>query len=114
MKSLFRVVLTGGPCGGKTSALALLKKGLYVSYRFNLCEATNLYSLFCVLHAEFTDFNILCTPEIPTIVMTAGAQYPGFDAGERLTHFEVNVLRLQLQMEDSICNIAKSTGGLTV
>ena len=59
---------------------------------------------------EFPEFSIVCVPEIPTIVMSSGVNFPGLDAGEKLVEFEINVLRLQLQMEDTFTNIAKSTG----
>lgn len=48
--------------------------------------------------------------EIPTILQIGGCKYPGIDSGEKLIQFEANMLNLQLTMEDSFFNIAKSTG----
>lgn len=77
------VVLTGGPCAGKTLAVKhiteeMARHGVHV-------------------HA---------TPETPTIIMSSGFRYPGVDSGERLLEFELALVKLQLQMEDSFLRIA--------
>jgi nucleoside-triphosphatase THEP1 len=51
---LFRVVLTGGPCGGKSSSLVSLKDTL-----------------------RRKGYRVMTMPEIPTILMSNGAQFPG-------------------------------------
>lgn len=62
--------------------------------------------------AQFTarGFNVFAGPEVPTIIMKGGAVYPGIDGGELLSQFEIALLQLQAQMEDSFHRIARSTG----
>ncbi len=91
-KSLvYRVVLTGGPCSGKTSSLQSVQEA---------CR-----------QAGFEPFLV---PEVPTILIAGGAAYPGIEGGKRLIAFEVALLRLQLQIEDSFAAIARSLGKPTV
>ena len=42
--------------------------------------------------------------------MQGGGKYPGIDAGELLSQFEIALLQLQEQMEDSFRRIDLSTG----
>ena len=51
----------------------------------------------------------LC-PEVPTLLLNAGARYPGLEGGEELVQFEISLVELQLQMELSFYQIAQSTG----
>lgn len=85
---VYRVVLTGGPCGGKSSSLddmtkALTKKG----------------------------YDVMCVPEVPTILLNGGCKYPGTDSKnkEALIVFEKALIQAQLQMERSFIDIAEST-----
>lgn len=52
----------------------------------------------------------LTVPEVPTILIDGGCAYPGLEGGRRLIQFEVALLRLQLQMEESFAAIARSLG----
>ena len=90
-KMVFKVVLTGGPCGGKSSSLEHLTAAL-----------------------TSRNFNVLCVPEVPTILMNGGCQYPGVDGGQRLVSFETALIQAQLQLERSFVQIATSTGRPTV
>eukprot|EP00729_Bicosta_minor_P008819 gene8819-10922_t len=84
---LFKVVLTGGPCGGKSSSLAHITKAM-------ASKGVAVYSV----------------PEIPTILITGGCAYPGLEGGDQLFHFETAILQAQLQLESSFEMVAKSTG----
>lgn len=88
---VYRVVLTGGPCSGKTSSLAHVRA---------TCKQAG--------------FEALVVPEVPTILMEGGATYPGLEAGHRLIAFEAALIRLQLQIEESFVTIARSLGKPTV
>ena len=71
----FTLVLTGGPCGGKTSSLAVLKKAL-----------------------TERGYRTFCAPEVPTMFLSNGGEYPGHDGGERLIMWETAIIQLQRQL----------------
>ena len=73
----FRVVLTGGPCGGKTTSLNQLRSRL---------EADG-YAVFVV-------------PEIPSILIGGGANLGALPLNA-FKQFETNVLSLQLGFENA-------------
>lgn len=52
--SVICIVLTGGPCGGKSSSLISVKNAL-----------------------EESGYRVMTMPEVPTILMSNGAQFPG-------------------------------------
>uniref|UniRef100_A0A7S2DHA1 NadR/Ttd14 AAA domain-containing protein n=1 Tax=Octactis speculum TaxID=3111310 RepID=A0A7S2DHA1_9STRA len=81
------VVLTGGPCGGKSSLLSLLTDKL-----------------------KGRGVDVYCCPEVPTILISGGCVYPGENAGQKLIDFETGLIELQMQIEDSFLKIASSTG----
>ena len=76
---VLRVVLTGGPCGGKSSGMNKIKKAL-----------------------QALDYEVYCCPEVPTILIEGGCNYPGLSDEKRreLLEFEINLMKLQLQLED--------------
>ena len=84
---IFTVVLTGGPCGGKSSSLEAFSDALKVK-----------------------GYDVYTVPEVPTILIKGGCQYPGANGGEKLMQFEIGLIRLQMQIEDSFLRIAASTG----
>ena len=81
-----RIVLTGGPCGGKSTALALVSKRI----------------------AAF-GFDVYCVPEAATIVLRGGVQIKGMPAPQ-IAAFQTHLLNVILALEDSFCAIAKTTG----
>jgi predicted ATPase len=83
----FTVALTGGPCGGKSSSLEVFSDALRAK-----------------------GYDVYTVPEVPTILIKGGCQYPGADGGEKLMQFEIGLIRLQMQIEDSFFRIAASTG----
>jgi len=86
-KNVFVIVLTGGPCGGKSSALVHFSTAL-----------------------KEIGFDVYTVPEIPSILMTNGCRYPGLDGGQKLIDFETYLINFQIAAEDSFIGIAKSTG----
>jgi len=85
---IYQIVLTGGPSGGKFSTMTRLDKVL----------------------REDHGFDVYLCPEVATLLLNAGARYPGLNSGEELVAFEVSLVELQLQMELSFYQIAVSTG----
>ena len=84
-----RIALTGGPCGGKSSSLKHFTKEL-----------------------EARGIDVYAVPEIPTIMISGGCQYPGTEEKklDELYEFETALLNLQVQIEDSFTRVAVSTG----
>ena len=84
------LVLTGGPCGGKSTALARLGK-LFAS--------------------RFGDITAYLGPEVATIMQSSGCRYPGTgpDKAAELLAFERSILQVQLSIEDSFKNIAAAS-----
>jgi CYTH domain-containing protein/predicted ATPase len=83
---LHRVVLTGGPCGGKTTALAHI--------------AERLQSL---------GLGVYLVPEAYTLLNTGGASARGAST-EQLLRFQASQLRLMIAMEDAFLEIARAAG----
>jgi hypothetical protein len=88
--NVFRIVLTGGPRGGKASLAALVE--------------TKLSEL---------DIDVYLVPEVPTLLLNAGAQYNP-EKFEELLAFEIGLTQLQIQIEDTFLKIASSTGRTSV
>jgi len=82
---VFRVVLTGGPCGGKTSALKYFEQEL-----------------------GKLGIPAYCVPEVPTLVINGGLKYPGLEGKDRLNAFESNVIQLQIAHETAFHKIAST------
>jgi predicted ATPase len=97
-------VLTGGPCGGKTTLLTrltekLMARGIHVSY-----ECAEFMKLIVGMILQ-----VYTVPEIPTIMISNGAPYPGINAEkEILLQYEQTMLDLQLQVENAFVGIAKT------
>lgn len=86
MPPLHRIVLTGGPCGGKTTALAKIRERM-----------------------ESFGFRVYLVPETATLLLSGGATFQG--AGpERVHAIEVGVLRCQMALEEAFSRIAESDG----
>ena len=85
---VYRVVLTGGPCGGKSSSQRHLSETLTAQ-----------------------GYDVYFAPEIPTILMNGGCQYPGLakENAEKLLAFERSIIQMQMQMEESFLEVAVST-----
>ncbi len=109
-------MLTGGPCSGKTSSLAHLKQACHEQgYEWYMRASIVSVSPTPSSHPnppsspQIPPTNeSLTVPEVPTILIEGGAAYPGLQGGRRLIQFEVALLRLQLQVEESFAAIARS------
>ena len=82
---LYRIVLTGGPCAGKTSALSEVKARL-----------------------EALGFLVLCVPENATLLFGGGVPFPS-DEASAFT-LQKNLLNMQMAIEDAFINIAEQSG----
>lgn len=84
--AIHRIVLTGGPCGGKTTALARISE-------------------------FFTSrgFRVFLAPEVPTILINGGLSFAGLKA-EQFLNVESALLKLQIAMEASFLSIAAASG----
>lgn len=84
MNSIKRIVLTGGPCAGKTTALVKV-----TDYFTNL------------------GYKVFTVPEVPTMVTQSGWNYMT-DNKDFYYEGELVILQLQLALEDSIERMAKT------
>lgn len=80
----FRVVLTGGPCGGKTTSLTQLRARL-----------------------ESEGYAVFVVPEIPSILIGGGANLGALELKD-FKQFETNVLSLQLAFENAFIDLARA------
>lgn len=86
------IVLTGGPCAGKSTALKHIRDSISARYGTSM----GFYSI----------------PEVPTILQLGGCTYPGTDPAnaDKLLAFEAGILSLQIAMEKSFLSIGSSMG----
>lgn len=83
-RTVVTVVLTGGPCGGKSSSLAHLSNAL-----------------------KAQRFNVLTVPEVPTLLMSNGCYFPGIDGDPtQLLTYETRLVHLQMQLEATFTALA--------
>lgn len=80
---VLRIVLTGGPCSGKSSALEYLKKHL---------EGTPVY----------------CAPEAATLLNHTGVKFDPQGTYEQHHAFQLAICRMQLALEDNLTEVASS------
>eukprot|EP01064_Diplonema_japonicum_P006764 TRINITY_DN14592_c0_g1_i1.p1 TRINITY_DN14592_c0_g1~~TRINITY_DN14592_c0_g1_i1.p1 ORF type:complete len:525 (+),score=105.53 TRINITY_DN14592_c0_g1_i1:25-1599(+) len=87
-KMIYKVVLTGGPCAGKSTGLAHIRATL-----------------------EKEGFQIYVVPEAATLLIDGGAGIALRDGQEnQVFNFQLALLKMQLLLEDSMCNIAEAMG----
>lgn len=84
MNAIKRIVLTGGPCAGKTSALK-----------------------YIIEHCKAQGYKVFCVPEVPTMISKSGwnyltSNYDFYYEGEKA------ILELQLHLEDAIYRMAQT------
>lgn len=84
MGKIIRCVLTGGPCGGKSSAADYVKRS-----------------------AQLWGVKVLFVPEVYTVVVANGVEYPGESDSDALFDFQKIVLRLQIEMENTFNEFAE-------
>eukprot|EP00011_Vannellida_sp_DIVA3-517-6-12_P009577 CAMPEP_0114608392 /NCGR_PEP_ID=MMETSP0168-20121206/2556_1 /TAXON_ID=95228 ORGANISM="Vannella sp., Strain DIVA3 517/6/12" /NCGR_SAMPLE_ID=MMETSP0168 /ASSEMBLY_ACC=CAM_ASM_000044 /LENGTH=402 /DNA_ID=CAMNT_0001819291 /DNA_START=22 /DNA_END=1227 /DNA_ORIENTATION=- len=82
-RRIFRIVLTGGPCAGKTTALSMISD-----------------------HFSQRGWNVFRSPEANTVLVTGGVSWASLNP-EQIFSFQVNVLRTMMQMEDTFMDVAR-------
>lgn len=90
MAPIHRIVLTGGPCGGKSTALARVSARL-----------------------ERFGFRVFLVPEAATLLFSGGASLAGATP-EQIVAFQGNLIRLQMSLEDSFIRLAEGSGAPSV
>jgi len=79
--------MTGGPCGGKTTAIVAV--------------AERLRSL---------GLQVFVVPEVATVLHTAGANYPATGTTSQRTAWEETRLHAQMNLEDGLLHLAVQSG----
>ena len=87
MRDIKRIVLTGGPCAGKTTALVRVTE-----------------------HFSNMGYKVFTVPEVPTMVTQAGWNYLT-DNKDFYYEGELVILQLQLMLEDSVMRMAQTLAG---
>lgn len=84
---IYRVVLTGGPCGGKSTAMNAMREKL-----------------------ENAGYRVYRVPEAATLLFGGGAQFGDFaHAGEMgMFSFQMQITKLQVALENAMFNLAKA------
>jgi CYTH domain-containing protein/predicted ATPase len=83
---LYRVVLTGGPCGGKSTSLAAITDRL-----------------------QGLGFQVYRVPETATLLLGGGVSVRGVSPGQ-LVGVQAEMLRVMMTLEDAFAAVARSTG----
>eukprot|EP00927_Polykrikos_kofoidii_P068464 TRINITY_DN63827_c0_g1_i1.p1 TRINITY_DN63827_c0_g1~~TRINITY_DN63827_c0_g1_i1.p1 ORF type:complete len:304 (+),score=38.40 TRINITY_DN63827_c0_g1_i1:110-1021(+) len=84
-----RIVLTGGPCAGKSSVLDHLRT-----------KATK------------KGFDIISAPEVATLILNTGYLFP--PSSDQVRLFQTSIAKLQLAMERNLLMLAQATGRSTI
>eukprot|EP01080_Neovahlkampfia_damariscottae_P001163 gene1163-10677_t len=87
LSPVYKIVLTGGPCGGKSTALSFLTDRL-----------SNL------------GYRVYNVTEMATLLFLGGAKFSPDMSKDELLTFEASLIKSQLALEDAFYDIAKSTG----
>lgn len=83
---VFKIVLTGGPCAGKTTALTRIRE-----------------------HFSSHGFRVYTVPETATILLTNGLSFRDIPT-DQLFVAQSSMMKSQIALEDTFENIARSTG----
>lgn len=86
-QKLYKFVISGGPCAGKTTAMERLP--IYLTER---------------------GFRVFTVPEAATMAWLNGARFGDIEDPKCAYAFQQFVIRTQMQLEDSFMNFARSTG----
>ena len=84
MNNIKRIVLTGGPCAGKTTALVRIHE-----------------------HFSALGYKVFTVPEVPTMITQAGWNYLT-DNHDFYYEGEKVILETQLELEDKIMRMAET------
>lgn len=88
---VYHVALTGGPCGGKSTALSIITEKL----------GALGYTVFAV-------------PEVATLLHNGGASFRPEMTTQQLISFEASVMKAQIALEDSFLEVARACGSPSV
>eukprot|EP01080_Neovahlkampfia_damariscottae_P006902 gene6902-11064_t len=88
---IYKFVLTGGPCAGKSTAMSDI--------------ANRLMNL---------GFQVLIVPEAATILHNGNGFYSLSMTPEQLVRFQASLMKIQMSLEDAYLKIAKSTDKPTI
>lgn len=86
-----KFVLTGGPCGGKTTALARLREFF-----------------------EERGFRVFIAPEAATMLWSNGMSVSDLKSEEDGVAFQLKLMDMQMFLEDTFCELAERTGQRSV
>lgn len=84
---IHRIVLTGGPCAGKSTALSLIQTKL----------------------PQRTGIKVYCVPEAATLLVGGGLEWTDMNE-EKVIEYQLALLRVQVTLEDQFFAIAKASG----
>ena len=91
---VLRIVLTGGPCSGKSSALAYLQERLQEGHS----SSSN--------HPQAV---VYCAPEAATLLVHSGITFdPHFKSHTQQLQYQLAICRMQLALEDNLTRVAAS------
>jgi predicted ATPase len=79
------VVLTGGPCAGKSTLLSMIQTKF----------------------AQRAGIKVYCVPEAATLLVAGGLEWTEMTE-EKIIEYQLALLRVQLVLEDQLCAIAKA------
>jgi len=85
-KRVKRICLTGGPCGGKTTALSQVGDRL-----------------------RSMGIQVFVVPEMATTFSAAGAGFPVTGTGDMQLNWEISKLRMQMTLEDTFARVAQAS-----
>jgi len=90
---IYRIVVTGGPCAGKTTATTTLRERL-----------------------ENAGWRVFTVPEAATMLFHNGARFLDFlHLGEvGIVHFQTQLAKLQIRLEDTMHDMAAASGAKSV
>mmetsp|Transcript_12964 Transcript_12964/g.19537 ORF Transcript_12964/g.19537 Transcript_12964/m.19537 type:complete len:534 (+) Transcript_12964:181-1782(+) len=85
---IYRILLTGGPCAGKSTAMTILRNRL-----------------------SELGFDVYCMPEIATMFIGSGVRFPQFGpmTTEQILELQTCMVKAQLLLEDIYYSLARST-----
>ncbi|MDP2437752.1 MAG: ATP-binding protein [archaeon] len=114
---IFRIVLTGGPCAGKSSAMSLIARRL-MSLGFQVFLVPGSFVLSLSLPSSSSSsscFNFLFLfndQETAALVINGGGlwKHPAQFTIRELITFEAAMIKMQMAIEDSFYQLAKACG----
>jgi len=81
-------------------------------FTINFTGAQTIEKSACIeaLRQELTSkgYNVYCVPEVPLLLQSAGAMFPGQHGGEKLMNYLKYAIELQLNLEDTLHGLARS------